>query len=93
MVWATSALPRNGHLPGVGGGREAMADNAHGVDVHKNRELRFDKKGGEREVTRNFGKSPPPIVICGEGQTCAPAATGIRHSVSLAVKQPKIPRV
>ena len=38
MVWETSALPRNGRLPGVGGGREAMADDAHGVDVHKNRE-------------------------------------------------------
>jgi len=39
MVWTTSALPRNEHLPGVGGGREeAMADDAHGVNVHKNRE-------------------------------------------------------
>ena len=38
MVWATSALSQNGRLSGVGGGREAMADDAHGVDVHKNRE-------------------------------------------------------
>ena len=47
MVWATSALPRNERLPGVGGGREAMADDAHGVNVHKNREAsRFGKKKG-----------------------------------------------
>jgi hypothetical protein len=46
MVWATSALPRNEHLPGVGGGREAMADDDHGVNVHKNREASVDKKRG-----------------------------------------------
>jgi len=33
MMWATIALPRNGRLPAVGGGREATANNAHGVDV------------------------------------------------------------
>ena len=27
MVWATSVLPRNGRLPGVGGSREAMAND------------------------------------------------------------------
>jgi hypothetical protein len=33
----------------MGGGREAMADNAHGVNVHKNRKAsRFGKeKGGK----------------------------------------------
>ena len=31
MVWATSALPRNERFTGVGGGREAMANDAHGV--------------------------------------------------------------
>ena len=46
MVWATSAVPRNEHLPGVGGGREAMADDAHGVNVHKNCEALVDKKRG-----------------------------------------------
>jgi hypothetical protein len=35
MMWATSALPRNVHLLGVGGGREAMADDAHGVDLSR----------------------------------------------------------
>ena len=47
MVWATSALPRNECLPGVGGGREAMDDDDdHGVNVHKNRETSVDKKKG-----------------------------------------------
>jgi hypothetical protein len=46
MVWATSGLPRNEHLPGVGGGREAMANDAHGVNVHKNCEASNDKKNG-----------------------------------------------
>jgi hypothetical protein len=46
MVWATSALPRNERLPVVGGGREAMADDDHGVNVHKNRETSVDKKKG-----------------------------------------------
>jgi len=54
MMGATSALPRNGRLPGMGSGREAMADDAHGVDVRKNREA--PKK---REVTWNVGESPP----------------------------------
>ena len=36
MMWATSTLPTNGRLPSVGGGREAMANDAHGVDVRKN---------------------------------------------------------
>ena len=38
MVRAASALPQNGRLPAVGGGREALANDAHGVDVRKNRE-------------------------------------------------------
>ena len=64
MVWATSALPRNERLPGVGGGREAMADDAHGVNVHKNSKASVDKKkGGERGVMWNFGESPPTIVM------------------------------
>jgi hypothetical protein len=58
-VWATSALPRNEHLPGVGGGREAMADDAHGVNVQKIAKLWLTKKRGERGVTWNFGESPP----------------------------------
>ena len=44
MMWETSALPRNGRLPAVGGGREAMANNAHGVDVRKNREAPVSQK-------------------------------------------------
>ncbi len=48
-MWATSALPRNERLPGVGGGREPMADNDHGVNVHKNRETLVTKKGGKGE--------------------------------------------
>jgi hypothetical protein len=46
MVWATSALHRNELLPGMGGGREAMADDAHGVNVHKNSKASVDKKKG-----------------------------------------------
>ena len=46
MVWATSALPRNERFTGVGGGREAMADDDHGVNVYKNREASVDKKRG-----------------------------------------------
>jgi hypothetical protein len=38
MMWATSALPQNVHLPAVGGSREAVANDAHGVHVCKNRE-------------------------------------------------------
>jgi len=38
MMWATSACPQNGRLPAMGGGREAMANDTHGVDVRKNRE-------------------------------------------------------
>ena len=34
-------MPRNGRLPGVGGGREAMADDAHGVDFIKIAKLRL----------------------------------------------------
>jgi hypothetical protein len=63
MVRATSALPQNERLPVVGGGREAMADDDHGVNVHKNRETSVDKKGGERGVTWYFGESPPTIVM------------------------------
>ena len=50
MMWAASALPRNGRLPSVGGGREAMANDANGVDVRKNRELRFAKKSEKKEM-------------------------------------------
>ena len=46
MVWATRALPRNGRLPGMGGGREAMADNAQVSMFIKIVKLRFDKKKG-----------------------------------------------
>ena len=65
MIWATSALPRNGRLPAVGGGREAMANDAHGVDVRKNREAPVCQKKvkKKREVTWNFGVSPPTIVM------------------------------
>ena len=42
-------VPRNEHLPGVGGGREAMVVDAHGVNVHKNREASVDKKKGGKE--------------------------------------------
>ena len=66
MVRATSALPRNGHLPAMGGGREAMANNPHGVDVRKNREAPVcQKKVKKREVTWNFGEIPPTIVMIG----------------------------
>jgi hypothetical protein len=50
-MWATSALPQNGRLLAVGGGREAMANDAHGVDVQKNREAPLPKKVKKREVT------------------------------------------
>ena len=50
MMGATSAWPRNGRLPGVGSGREAMADDAHGVDFVKIVILltlkKRDKRGG-----------------------------------------------
>ncbi len=46
VCWATSALPRNERLPGVGGGREAMADNPWGQCSKQNAKLRFDKKRG-----------------------------------------------
>jgi hypothetical protein len=59
MMGATSALPQNGHLPGMGGGREALAADDHGVDVRKIVKLRFDKKKKKREVTWNFGESLP----------------------------------
>jgi len=63
MMWETSALPRNGRLPAVGGGREAMANNAHGVDVRKNCKAPVcQKKVKKREVTWNFGESPTTIV-------------------------------
>ena len=38
MMWETSVLPQNGRLLAVGSGREAMANDAHGVNVRKNRE-------------------------------------------------------
>ncbi len=48
----------------MGGGREAMADDTHGVEDGKNREAPVcQKKGQTREVTWNFGESPPTIVM------------------------------
>ncbi len=38
MMWETSVLPQNGRLLAVGSGREAMANDAHGVNVRKNHE-------------------------------------------------------
>ncbi len=49
MMWASSALPRNGRLLAVGGGREAMANNAHGVDVRKNREAPVCQKKSKKK--------------------------------------------
>jgi hypothetical protein len=64
-MWASSVLPR-ARLLAVGGGREAMANDAHGVDVRKNREAPVcQKKSKKREVTWNFGESPPTIVCNG----------------------------
>ena len=48
MMWATSALPRNRHLPAVGCGREAMANDAHGVDVRKNRDAPVCQKNEKK---------------------------------------------
>jgi hypothetical protein len=48
----------------VGGGREAVANDAHGVNVRKNREAPVcQKKVKKREVTWNFGESPLTIVM------------------------------
>jgi hypothetical protein len=44
MMWATSACPQNGRLPAMGGGREAMAKDTHGVDVRKSRGSGLPKK-------------------------------------------------
>jgi hypothetical protein len=63
MVWATSALPRNEHLPGVGGGREAMADDAHGVMFIKIAKLWLTKKRGGKGSDVELGESPPTIVM------------------------------
>ena len=64
MMWASSALRRNGRLPGVGGGREAIANDAHGVNVVKIREAPVcEKKSPKRGVTWNLGESPPTIVM------------------------------
>ena len=49
MMWGTRALPRNGRLPAMGGGREAMDDDAHGVDDGKNREAPVCQKKGTKE--------------------------------------------
>ena len=68
MMWETSVLPQNGRLLAVGSGREAMANDAHGVNVRKNREAPVcQKKVKKREVTWNFGESPPTIVCNGIG--------------------------
>ena len=61
MMWATSACPQNGRLPAMGGGREAMANDTHGVDVCKNREAPVCQKKKKIEVTWNFGESQPTI--------------------------------
>ena len=42
MVWATSALPRNGDLLGVGGGRGNVSCAAMGGDGGAGRGLRVD---------------------------------------------------
>ena len=64
MMWETSVLPQNGRLLAVGSGREAMANDAHGVNVRKNREAPVCQKiCKKREVTWNFGESPPTIVM------------------------------
>jgi hypothetical protein len=44
MMWETSALPQNGRLPAVGGGREAMANDALVSMFIKIAKLRFAKK-------------------------------------------------
>jgi hypothetical protein len=49
MMWATSACPQNGRLPAMGGGREAMANDTHGVDVCKNREAPVCQKKKEKK--------------------------------------------
>ena len=50
--WASSRRGR--------GSREAMADDAHGVDVHKKfTKVWFDKKRKKWEVMWNFIKIPP----------------------------------
>jgi hypothetical protein len=56
-MWATSALPWNGRLPAVGCGREALANDAHVSMFVKIAGL--PKKVKKREVTWNFGESPP----------------------------------
>jgi hypothetical protein len=62
MMWASSALPRNGRLLAVGGGREAMANDAHGVDVRKNCKAPVcQKKVKKREVTWKFGECPKRV--------------------------------
>jgi hypothetical protein len=59
-----NVLPRNGRLLAMGGGREAMANVAHGVAVRKNREAPVcQKKVKKREVMWNFGESPPTVVM------------------------------
>jgi hypothetical protein len=65
MMWETSALQRNGRLPAVGGGREAMANDALVSMFVKIANLHpvCQKKGKTREVTWNFGESPPTIVM------------------------------
>jgi hypothetical protein len=45
----------------MGGSREAMANDTHGVDVRKNRVCQNKVK--KIEVTWNFGESPPTIVM------------------------------
>ena len=49
MVRAASALPQNMRKKAVGGGREAMANDAHGVNVCKNREAPVCQKKVKKE--------------------------------------------
>ncbi len=49
MMWKTSVLPQNGRLLAVGSGREAIANDAHGVNVRKNREAPVCQKYVKKE--------------------------------------------
>ena len=67
MMWETSVLHRNGRLLAVGGGREAMANDAL-VLVSMfvkiaNLHPVCQRKVKKREVTWKFGESPPTMVM------------------------------
>ena len=70
MVWETRALPQNGRLPGVGGGREAMA-NDHVEQTMDS----INRAWINEEVSRLplhglhqdcFGMTPLHILLCWE---------------------------